>query len=97
MNLGGFERDAKQHVIKKLTAGDRLFTGENDHTVYNSGGHEVLYFSKRFASEIEEKWINKGYSIHSAQARFILVWKDKAEDKECRIVLPSLKLIKKMN
>jgi len=97
VNLGGFECDAKQHVVKELTAGDRLFTGEKDYTLYNSGGHEVLSFSKRFASEIEEKWINKGYSIDSAQARFILVWKDKAEDKECRIVLPSLRLIKKMN
>ncbi|MDY7030270.1 MAG: hypothetical protein SVR04_18450, partial [Spirochaetota bacterium] len=97
VNLEAFEHGAQQYAIKKLTAGDRLYTGRQKNALFNSSGRLVLYFSKRFSSEIEEKWINKGYFIDSAQARFILVWKDKADEKECRIVLPNLRLIKKMN
>jgi len=92
--LGGFEHASKQHLIKNLTAGARLYTGERENTLYASNGRAVLYFSKRFSSEIEEKWLHKGYRIESAQARFILVWKDPAEEKEYRIVLPSVRLRK---
>jgi len=92
--LGGFEHASKQHLIKNLTAGARLYTGERENTLYASNGQAVLYFSKRFSSEIEEKWLHKGYHIESAQARFILVWKDPTEEKEYRIVLPSLRLRK---
>ena len=94
VKLGAFKHDAKQHLIKNLTAGDSLFPGEQKHTLYNSAGHAVIYFSKHFSSELQDKWLNKGYHIETAQARFIIIWKDQAEEKEYRIVLPSLWLRK---
>ncbi|MDZ7794916.1 MAG: RecQ family ATP-dependent DNA helicase [Spirochaetia bacterium] len=94
--LGGFEHNSKQHIVKNLTAGDILFTGDQENTLYTSTGRAALNFSKRFSTEIKEKWINKGYHIESAKASFILVWKDQTEEKEYRIVLPSLRLRKEM-
>lgn len=96
VKLGAFTHNAKQHIIKNLTSGDSLFPGEQEHTLYNSAGRAVLYFSKHFSTELQDKWLNKGYRIDSAQARFIIIWKDPTEEKEYRIVLPNLRLKKEM-
>ena len=68
--------------------------GKKVNTLYTEDGHEVLYFSKSFIDTLEQKWKHKGYSIRTSKAQFILLWKDSQEDKEYRIVLPSLRLRK---
>ncbi|MCK5200958.1 MAG: hypothetical protein KAR21_21540, partial [Spirochaetales bacterium] len=50
-----------------------------------------------FYSDLRAKWLNNGYTILTAQAQFILLWKDKEEDKEYRIVLPNLRLKKELS
>lgn len=95
--LSRFKHNNKQTIIKKIISGEQLFTGPIGDILYSNSGREILTFSTKFYSDIQAKWLNKGYNILTAQAQFILLWKDKEEDKEYRIVLPSLRLKKELS
>ncbi len=92
--LSGFKQKNKQAIIKELISGVQLFTGPSGSKLYNNSGYEVLSFSRKFYSDLQAKWINKGYNVLTAQVQFILLWTDKVDDKEYRIVLPILRLKK---
>lgn len=53
----------------------------------------MFYFSKNFKEKVEH-YLKKGYQIVDGEANFIVLWYDKAEQKEYRIVLPILYLQK---
>ena len=56
-------------------------------------GEEVAYLSKKMREELQE-WAEKGYSVQSAKANFIVAWKGKEDTEETAVLLPEL-LLKK--
>lgn len=90
--LGFFNNNNRQKLIKKLQSGDKLICRDN--ICYNSENREILRFSKAFISKSEELQ-NKNYAISEVKINFILFWKNEETEKEVKIVLPEIYLIKK--
>ncbi len=88
----------KQEIINKLRSGNALFLNNYGNLCAQENGKltPIVVFSKAFKALLAG-WTAKGYSLVSAEIQFIVAWKSKEDDKETFIVLPSVKLKKKVN
>lgn len=83
----------RQWSLEKLVSGDELRV-EGD-TCFNRQNRPVLKFSQHFCSSRLEPLLQRGYDLQSAKVNFIVYWKNQEEDKEIKIILPELKLVKR--
>ena len=89
--LDFFKRN--QLIISALRSGNALFLNHYNNLCVQKNGQliPIVVFSKAFKATLAG-WANKGYSIASAEIQFIVAWKNKEDEKETLIVLPSVKL-----
>lgn len=91
--LGFFKRKDVTLNIKELTAGQslRALTGQPA-ILATAEGLSILRFSKKFKETLQH-YFDKGYTLQSANAKFIVVWFDKETGERFRVVLPELWLV----
>ena len=89
--LGFFNGRYRQNLIKHLQSGDALIVEDN--TCYNKNRKEILKFSKSFVKKLEELK-SRGYTVKDAVVHFILFWTHEETDKEIKIVLPEIRMVK---
>lgn len=89
VNLGKF-MDI-QPDIKMLQAGDKL--NINNFSLYNHEGKNILYFSKKMREKLQE-YLQKGYVMIDAEVNFVVLWKNRDNHQEYRIILPIIHLQK---
>ena len=80
-----------QDQIDGLQSGDRLLIRE--YGLANSSGQLVVKFSKKFVEVLTTRQ-QQGYRPFEAHVSFIIYWVDRATDKEWKIVLPEVVLVK---
>jgi ATP-dependent DNA helicase RecQ len=76
----------KNENIKRIYAGDCLYMDE-----FNilKDANKLVFI--KFSKEFERKHVQlmeKGYMVKTAEAGFVVLWKDRDDEKEYRIVLP---------
>ena len=81
----------RQNVVSGLMSGDSLYADENG--CRDRDGRTVLKFSSRFRDRLAG-FIGNGYSLSEAWVNFIVWWKGDGMDRELKVVLPGLKIIK---
>jgi ATP-dependent DNA helicase RecQ len=92
--LGYFKSSAVIKNVNKLTAGDKLAIARNDRFKFiNESGNPVLKLSTQFKERISTLF-EKGYHVDSIKAGYIIVWRDKEDMKNYRVVLPDIILKK---
>ena len=84
----------KKKQILQLRSGQPLCF-ENGYLRLPSG-EGVAFISNKMREELQN-WNEKGYSVQSAQANFIVAWKGKEDSEEIAILLPELTLNKSTN
>ncbi len=92
--LGFFDNNFRQDLIKHLQSGDELIYRNN--VCYNFDNREILRFSKAFIAKLEELQ-NKDYIISEVKINFIVFWENEETEKEIKIILPEVYLIRKYN
>lgn len=81
----------KQDVITELVSGDTLILGENE--CLTSNGQSILKFSTQFSKRISELK-QKNYQLKSAVVNFVVYWLKEGTEREVKIILPRIQLIK---
>jgi hypothetical protein len=79
-------------IVNQLKTGDRLQLSQDGHHLL-ANRQKMLWFSKKFMGQLAHLY-SKGYRMEEASIHFIVYWKDLAEDKEYKIILPSITLVK---
>ena len=92
--LDFFNGRYRQNLIKHLQSGDALIVEDN--TCYNKNRKEILKFSKSFVKKLEELK-SQGYTVEDAVVNFIFFWAHEETDKEIKIVLPEIRMVKTGN
>ena len=90
--LDFFINKQRQDLIRHLQSGDKLIL-ENG-TCYNTDRREILKFSKAFIARLNELK-SKDYEVEQVKINFILFWTKEETNKEIKIVLPEIYLVKK--
>lgn len=89
VQLGYF--DFVQHRINGLFSGDSLQILEDG--LGNSRGDLICKYSQKFKNLLKEQY-EKGFRITEATINFVVFWYDESKDKESKIILPQLQLMK---
>lgn len=90
--LSSFQNRHTQRCIQRLLPGMPLqFTDDGFGCSYN--GCIVIRFSNNFKEQLKQYW-SKGYQLHAACVQAVVYWQD--DEKEVRIVLPEVELVKRM-
>ena len=89
VQLGYFEY--VQHRMRDLISGTSLFVMEEG--LGNSNRELLIKYSKKFREDLQNR-LSKGFRIQEAKINFIIYWKDEAKEKEIKIILPKLLLVK---
>jgi len=87
--LGYFE--FVQRRMHDRISGASLFV--MDEGLGNSNRELILKYSKKFMEDLQNR-LSKGFRIQEAKINFIIYWKDEAKEKEIKIILPQLLLVK---
>jgi ATP-dependent DNA helicase RecQ len=82
---------SRQNRILNLKCGDRLAV--NNEGCIDCTGNCIVRFSNGFKEKIAA-FESKGYKLKSAVINYIVYWKKEDTDKEIKIILPELKLLK---
>lgn len=93
INLGLYKDNYYFDIIKNLKAGDRLVL-KNNFLLTDPKNRLVIKFSKSFSIQVN-KLIEDNYLIKDYKIGYIVVWNDKENNKDYRIILPKLEFIKK--
>jgi ATP-dependent DNA helicase RecQ len=87
IQLGIYIHNYHIDKVKNLFAGEPLTL--KNWEILDKGGNSLLFFSKAFKEELE-KIFQKGYQVKEISIGYIVVWFDKEEGKEYRVVLPKI-------
>ena len=80
----------KNKVLFNIMSGDLLSLDNGYLTAeFNGRTHKVVMFSKKFKKTLNE-YFEKGYVFDRAEARFLVSWRDKEDNKEYPLVLPNI-------
>lgn len=75
-----------------------LFSGADlrvlDEGLANSRGELICKYSQRFR-DVLKQYLGKGYQVTGARVNYLVYWKDEANGKESKIILPQLLLQKR--
>jgi ATP-dependent DNA helicase RecQ len=92
--LGYFKNSAVIRNVNKLASGDKLAVARDDPFKFvNESGNPVLKLSTQFKEKIRTLF-EKGYHVAHCKAGYIIIWKDKEDLKNYRVVLPDIILKK---
>ncbi len=92
--LGFVKYSQVAYNIQQLKAGDILFPDTSDpFTLTDQHHNAVLKYSKAFKEKVST-FLEKGYAIHNAMAKYIVLWYDEESNREYRVVLGALRLKK---
>ncbi|MBF0274128.1 MAG: RecQ family ATP-dependent DNA helicase [Nitrospinae bacterium] len=95
VRLSFFKGNKQKENIKKVKPGDKLSIFDNQPDIFHHKEYgEVCQFSKAYNEQLQ-LLIKKGYRVTDIEIDYLVVWKDKEENKEYRIVLPKLILYRK--
>jgi ATP-dependent DNA helicase RecQ len=94
IDLGFSKLDGVSKSISNLMAGDKLFLSEDKTGLLSKNKKWVVKFSASFKEKIN-RWVNNGYTCDEASINYIVYWIDKDDNKECKVVLPVMKMSKK--
>ena len=93
--LDYFKFQPRQDIIMKLRSGQAMRIGNGTLDVQMNGRFfSVASFSKAFKERIA-RWATQGYYPTAATVQFVVAWKNKDDEKDTFIILPSMKLVKK--
>lgn len=93
IDLGFFKLEGIQNTVSNLFAGEELLLSEKNDGLKTQNKKYALKFSKKFRESFDN-WIRAGYTFCNATTNFIVLWYDKEEEREVRVVLPKLELKK---
>jgi len=91
--LDYFTNGEIQSTIRTLQAGDPLEISKEDSDSVLFNGRKILKFSTAVLEKLH-KFLLKGYRPERIHAEYIVVWKHKEQNKNYRVVLPRLELLK---
>ena len=83
-------KEKKERILRMHSGTPLLYI---DGYLYNCYSEKVAVLSKQAFSKLKE-WENKGYTMQSAKANYIVAWKGQGEEKETAVLLPELVLAK---
>jgi ATP-dependent DNA helicase RecQ len=90
--LGYFKKRAVIRNINKLTSGDKLAIAPDDQFKFvNESGNPILKLSINFKEKIRTLF-EKEYHVVHVKVGYIIVWRDKRDMKNYRVVLPDIVL-----
>lgn len=89
-----FFKERKNQILK-LKSGDVLYP-DGEMLLAHIDGMKIpiLKYSKAFSDVLQNR-VNQGFSMVSAEIRFIVAWKGKDDDSETAVILPSVTLERK--
>jgi len=85
--------DSIQHLLFNFKSGDKLVV--NNEGCVDDKGNSVVKFSKQFREKIID-YENRGYKLVDAEINYIVYWKKEDTEIDLKIILPELKLEKKL-
>lgn len=87
---------SRQDIVTRLRSGMSLELRDNQlFLISNNRTIPVVSFSKAFRDNLA-RWASQGYIPAAASIQFILAWRGEGEDKDTFIILPIIKLKKKI-
>jgi ATP-dependent DNA helicase RecQ len=90
--LGFFKKQYVMENIKGLQSGQELIPRPENQVFFQTpAGRDVLKLSKDFTVKLQA-YLDKGYRLEQARARYLVVWMDKETGEAFRVVLPELQL-----
>jgi ATP-dependent DNA helicase RecQ len=82
----------KEEILRKYIAGGELLFNEEEYLYSPKGKIKKMFKLSKEASERISHWKERGYIIEKIAIRFVVAWKEKSDNDECAIVLPTITL-----
>ncbi len=94
--LGYFKNRYVISNVKDLQSGQELVPHPDDPAVFQTAnGSHILKLSRAFSSKLQG-YLFKKYELAQIHAQYIVVWMDKETGQEFRVVLPEIRLCRKV-
>jgi ATP-dependent DNA helicase RecQ len=94
--LGYFKNQNVIGNIKHLQSGQELVPHSGYPGLFQtSNGSRILKLSRAFSTKLQD-YLDRQYQIEQIHAQYIVVWKDKETGEEVRVVLPEIRLCRKL-
>lgn len=94
--LGYFKKTPASNNVKHIHSGQELVPFSRDSTLFQtSTGNPVLKLSRAFSTHLQT-YLDKGYLLEQIHARYIVVWMEKETGEQVRVVLPELRLCRRV-
>jgi hypothetical protein len=63
--------------------------------LYDQSGRQIARLSKKMCQELAD-WESNGYFVNSAKIEYIVAWHEKGEEEDIAVILPELRLQKRV-